>query len=184
MSIVTRARCPTVVPLSATLPSASGEISWPVRPRWGHYPADGRVRLVVAAAVAMQLPTLPIQTCSVQDRARVRLGDRSLRCSVVLVTCPIFEAAGLALQPRKGVSLRPFGLRFRAPVGLVLGCVTDHHRTEEPEMANNINRVVLSGNITADPELRSLPSGTSVCKVRPLFAPNCCHASCRTAHTV
>jgi single-strand DNA-binding protein len=33
-------------------------------------------------------------------------------------------------------------------------------------MPNNINRVVLSGNITADPELRSLPSGTSVCKLR------------------
>src|ERR1700733_3615469 len=30
----------------------------------------------------------------------------------------------------------------------------------------NINRVVLSGNLTADPELRSLPSGTSVCKMR------------------
>jgi len=30
----------------------------------------------------------------------------------------------------------------------------------------NINRVVLTGNLTADPELRSLPSGTSVCKLR------------------
>jgi single-strand DNA-binding protein len=30
----------------------------------------------------------------------------------------------------------------------------------------NINRVVLSGNLTADPELRSLPSGRSVCSVR------------------
>ena len=29
--------------------------------------------------------------------------------------------------------------------------------------ATNINRVVLTGNLTADPELRSLPSGTSVC---------------------
>jgi single-strand DNA-binding protein len=29
----------------------------------------------------------------------------------------------------------------------------------------NINRV-LTGNLTADPELRSLPSGTSVCKLR------------------
>jgi single-strand DNA-binding protein len=32
--------------------------------------------------------------------------------------------------------------------------------------ATNINRVVLTGNLTADPELRSLPSGTSVCKLR------------------
>ena len=32
--------------------------------------------------------------------------------------------------------------------------------------ASNINRVVLTGNLTADPELRALPSGTSVCKLR------------------
>ncbi len=30
----------------------------------------------------------------------------------------------------------------------------------------NINRVVLTGNLTRDPELRSTPSGTSVCKLR------------------
>ena len=30
----------------------------------------------------------------------------------------------------------------------------------------NINRVVITGNLTADPELRTLPSGTSVCKLR------------------
>jgi len=30
----------------------------------------------------------------------------------------------------------------------------------------NINRVVLVGNLTKDPELRSLQSGTSVCKLR------------------
>ena len=32
--------------------------------------------------------------------------------------------------------------------------------------ATNINRVVMTGNLTADPELRSLPSGTSVCSIR------------------
>ncbi|HWI22090.1 MAG TPA: single-stranded DNA-binding protein [Baekduia sp.] len=32
--------------------------------------------------------------------------------------------------------------------------------------ATNINRVVLTGNLTFDPELRSLPSGMSVCKLR------------------
>jgi single-strand DNA-binding protein len=32
--------------------------------------------------------------------------------------------------------------------------------------ASNINRVILTGNLTADPELRSLPSGTPVCKLR------------------
>ena len=38
--------------------------------------------------------------------------------------------------------------------------------------ATNINRVVLTGNLTRDPELRSLPSGMSVCSLRvaPRFA--------------
>jgi single-strand DNA-binding protein len=31
---------------------------------------------------------------------------------------------------------------------------------------NNINRVTITGNLTADPELRSLPSGNSLCKLR------------------
>ena len=31
---------------------------------------------------------------------------------------------------------------------------------------SNINRVVLTGNLTADPQLRSLPSGTSVSRLR------------------
>src|SRR5256714_3890489 len=32
--------------------------------------------------------------------------------------------------------------------------------------ATNINRVVLTGNLTRDPELRTTPSGMSVCKLR------------------
>ena len=32
--------------------------------------------------------------------------------------------------------------------------------------AANINRVVITGNLTRDPELRSLPSGTHVCSLR------------------
>ena len=32
--------------------------------------------------------------------------------------------------------------------------------------ATNINRVIITGNLTADPELRSLSSGTQVCKLR------------------
>jgi single-strand DNA-binding protein len=32
--------------------------------------------------------------------------------------------------------------------------------------ASNINRVVITGNLTRDPELRSLQSGTSVCSLR------------------
>jgi single-strand DNA-binding protein len=32
--------------------------------------------------------------------------------------------------------------------------------------ASNINRVIITGNLTRDPELRSLPSGMSVCSLR------------------
>jgi single-strand DNA-binding protein len=32
--------------------------------------------------------------------------------------------------------------------------------------ATNINRIVLTGNLCADPELRTLPSGMAVCKLR------------------
>jgi single-strand DNA-binding protein len=32
--------------------------------------------------------------------------------------------------------------------------------------ATNINRVVMTGNLTKDPELRSLPSGTALCELR------------------
>jgi single-strand DNA-binding protein len=32
--------------------------------------------------------------------------------------------------------------------------------------ATNINRVVITGNLTRDPELRALPSGNSVCSLR------------------
>ena len=33
-------------------------------------------------------------------------------------------------------------------------------------MAGNINRVIITGNLTRDPEVRYLPSGTSVCELR------------------
>jgi single-strand DNA-binding protein len=32
--------------------------------------------------------------------------------------------------------------------------------------ATNINRVIISGNLTKDPELRTLPSGFSICSMR------------------
>ena len=37
---------------------------------------------------------------------------------------------------------------------------------EEEDVMANINRVVLVGNLTRDPELRHTPSGTAVCKLR------------------
>jgi single-strand DNA-binding protein len=33
-------------------------------------------------------------------------------------------------------------------------------------MARNINRVVITGNLTADPEMRSTSGGTSICRLR------------------
>ena len=33
-------------------------------------------------------------------------------------------------------------------------------------MAGNINRVIITGNLTRDPELRNLPSGSKVCDLR------------------
>lgn len=33
-------------------------------------------------------------------------------------------------------------------------------------MAENINRVTITGNLTADPDLRQIPSGTAVCELR------------------
>ena len=45
--------------------------------------------------------------------------------SVALRHLPHFRARRTsASTPARGVPLRPHGLRFRAPVGLVLGCVT------------------------------------------------------------
>jgi len=32
--------------------------------------------------------------------------------------------------------------------------------------ATNINRVIITGNLTSDPDLRSLPSGMAICKLR------------------
>ena len=42
----------------------------------------------------------------------------------------------------------------------------DSERSRPIMAATNINRVVLTGNLTRDPDLRSLPSGSSVCSLR------------------
>jgi single-strand DNA-binding protein len=46
--------------------------------------------------------------------------------------------------------------------------VDSHHKQEGSDKvaATNINRVVITGNLTRDPELRSTPGGTSVCSLR------------------
>jgi single-strand DNA-binding protein len=40
------------------------------------------------------------------------------------------------------------------------------HLSRRPEVSLNINVVVITGNLTRDPELRSTPGGTAVCKLR------------------
>jgi single-strand DNA-binding protein len=58
------------------------------------------------------------------------------------------------------------GLRFRTVSSASsLGCVTNTtNHMEEPLM--NTNHIVLTGRLTRDPELRALPSGSSVCELR------------------
>jgi single-strand DNA-binding protein len=57
-------------------------------------------------------------------------------------------------------------VRFDRLSGLP-GLVESNHHQEGHEMSQvNINRVVITGNLTADPELRTVPTGTSVCKLR------------------
>src|SRR3954468_13143837 len=81
-----------------------------------------------------------------------------------------------AATPLRGVPLSACGAhRFRRPARAAhLG--SQHERASTPPAHNhqeavrmssiNINRVVLTGNLTRDPELRSTPSGTSVCSLR------------------
>src|SRR2546421_775946 len=68
----------------------------------------------------------------------------------------------------------PATSRAAALIPAVAGCTlagrrrTDRRRDKEQlEMAaTNINRVVMTGNLTRDPELRSTSGGTSVCSLR------------------
>src|SRR5204862_494478 len=59
-------------------------------------------------------------------------------------------------------SAPPFGFRSRMYSRQRIENVLKESRMA----ATNINRVVLTGNLTRDPELRSTPSGTSVCSLR------------------
>ena len=65
-------------------------------------------------------------------------------------------------RPPARSRLDALALRARAPAAPR----AEHSTKGRAVAATNINRVVMTGNLTADPELRSLPSGTSVCKLR------------------
>ncbi len=78
-----------------------------------------------------------------------------------------------ALGSRKCVRSATFPSIFRGDPGLPSGTRLDsvagfHHFPERSlGMAGNINRVIITGNLTRDPELSTLPaSGTAVCSLR------------------
>jgi single-strand DNA-binding protein len=60
---------------------------------------------------------------------------------------------------------RPLALEHRPKRSLACAKGTTIERTETI-VSNSINRVVLVGRLTRDPELRALPSGASVCGLR------------------
>src|SRR6185312_53999 len=67
---------------------------------------------------------------------------------------------------RCALPVTPRGARTAAAV-LRLGSRSKRVEEGAERMAaTNLNVVVVTGNLTRDPELRSLPSGTSVCKLR------------------
>jgi single-strand DNA-binding protein len=57
-------------------------------------------------------------------------------------------------------------VELRPHAGLDSKLALDKPKGTQAVAATNINRVVMTGNLTADPELRSLPSGMSVCSLR------------------
>jgi single-strand DNA-binding protein len=47
-----------------------------------------------------------------------------------------------------------------------MDCISGHIQTEEEGMMNNLNSILLEGNLVADPELRYTPNGAAVCSFR------------------
>jgi hypothetical protein len=70
-----------------------------------------------------------------------------------------------AATPRGGSPRPCSGLRFRAPVGVGWAASLPRQPTKEDRKVN-VNSYICTGRLTKDPELRSLPSGTSVCQLR------------------
>jgi single-strand DNA-binding protein len=78
---------------------------------------------------------------------------------------PQFRHGRLALQPPKGVPCAPTGrsgsARRTAPV---YGGVATN--TNQQGAAMNINKIICTGRLTKDPELKQLTADTSVCELR------------------
>ena len=107
----------------------------------------------------------PPDLAHVGRRGRGRRRSSPSRSSASRAVCNASAASATTLS-RNPPNLRPFiGCAGSAPR---LGHPRDFVKEgKEPLVAaTNINRVVLTGNLTRDPELRSLPSGMSVCSLR------------------
>ena len=84
---------------------------------------------------------------------------------VSFVSCPSFDAAGLALQPPQGGFPRPSGFGSARRSASVLGCVTSTNETEG-DIEININKCICTGRLTKDPELRQVSQELNVCQLR------------------
>ena len=86
---------------------------------------------------------------------------------VLAITDGVMRHMAVA-RPHRAAAAPPAAARARRSRRLIhpTACLSlpnarsQKHAEEEPQMAN-INRVILTGNLTADPELSTLPSGTS-----------------------
>src|SRR6266542_6505005 len=98
--------------------------------------------------------------------SRSRASSRSPTASCATWRCgePRARPRRLLLRPR--LSRRSRTRSRRRPPSATRGSLRTHVRREEQPKMANINRVVLVGNLTKDPELRHTPSGTPVCKLR------------------
>jgi single-strand DNA-binding protein len=79
------------------------------------------------------------------------------RASVLPYFCRRSRGFGLEEAPLAQLGSAP-------PVGGDLGCVS--HTNNHPQGGIEMNSINISGRLTTDPELRSLPSGDAVCKLR------------------
>ena len=97
-----------------------------------------------------------------QGSARPPRGD----CSAVFVTRPRRWRVRIPVHTVTNLSIfRPPGRLTPGPPRLGARPVT--HLKGASQMAGNINRVIITGNLTKDPELQTLPSsGTNVCSLR------------------
>ena len=75
-------------------------------------------------------------------------------------------ASRVRCGPASGSPPRSFAGSSRARSPPWLGSSTDHLSKEAPDVSENLNVVVITGNLTRDPELRHTGGGTPVCDMR------------------